>query len=84
MKQSEKNGMLLLPVPMELLEEIGLGELDVMQMSVAEGRLIIEKADSADYECDGDCENCPFAELDCDGDCAHCPCCRDCDESEVD
>ena len=36
--------MILFPIPRELLEEIGLSEMDVIQMSVANDKLIIEKA----------------------------------------
>lgn len=83
MKHTE-NRMVLLSVPAELLDEIGLDEMDVIQMGVTDGKLVIEKADSEDYACDGDCDSCPFGDMDCDGDCASCPCSYICDESEVD
>ena len=73
----------LLPVPMELFEEIGLNPMDVMQFSVADEKIIIEKVTDDDFVCDGDCESCPFNEEDCDGNCENCPCgeyCEDADE----
>ena len=76
--------MILFPIPRELLEEIGLSEMDVIQMSVSDNKLIIEKADTGGFICDGDCEHCPLAELDCDGDCKDCPCSGSCDEGEKD
>ena len=83
MKHTKKR-MVPLHVPAELLEEIGVDEMDVLEMSVTGKKLVIEKADSEDYTCDGDCDNCPFADLDCDGDCERCPCNCICDESEDD
>lgn len=59
-----KNGMVLFPIPTELLEEVGLDEMDVIQMSVSDNKLIIEKADTDGFICDGDCRNCP-----CSGSC---------------
>ena len=76
------NQMVLLSVPAELLEEIGLEEMDVLQMSTMNGKLIIEKADAEGYICDGDCEGCPFVGLDCDGNYERCPCRGRCDEGE--
>jgi len=82
MQDKTLNPMVLLPVPAELITEIGLDPMDVIQMSVVGGKLIIEKAVDDDFECDGDCENCPFYEIDCNGDCESCPCFDECDESE--
>lgn len=77
-----KNDMVLLPVPMELFDEIGIEPMDAVQMSIADGKIIIEKVTDADFVCDGDCNNCPFDEEDCDGDCESCPCNQECDESD--
>lgn len=77
-----KGEMILFPIPCELLDEIGLGEMEVIQMSVANDKLIIEKAHTEGFVCDGDCNGCPLAELDCDGDCESCPCSSWCEESE--
>ena len=75
----------LLPVPFEALEDAGIGVGDLMQFTVADGRLIMERVDpkEADLVCDGDCESCPLHTVDCDGDCENCPCNKNCDESEV-
>mgnify|MGYP000903198268 FL=1 len=78
----KSDGMVLLPVPLDLLDDIGLDPMDVIQMSAHDGKLIIEKVVDDDFKCDGDCENCPFHEVDCDGDCENCPCFDECDESE--
>ncbi len=72
--------MVLVPIPTELLEELGLEPLDVIRMRAAEGKIILEKEAEDGFSCDGDCENCPLVELDCDGDCENCPCSGRCDE----
>lgn len=59
-----KNDMVLFPIPTDLLEEVGLDEMAVIQMSVANNKLIIEKADTDSFICDGDCKDCP-----CSGSC---------------
>lgn len=77
-----KNDMILFPIPKDLLDEIGLDPMEVVQMSVADGKLIIEKAeDTDDFVCDGDCDSCPFGDTDCDEDCENCPCAEVCDEN---
>lgn len=64
------NEFALISVPVELLEEAGICEGDVMQMFVEDGRLVIEPLyDDDDFLCDDDCANCPLAD--------------ECDESEV-
>ena len=78
----KSDGLVLLPVPLDLLDEIGLDPMDVIQMSVVDSKLIIEKVVYDDFECNRDCENCPFYEIDCDGDCDNCPCFDECEESE--
>ena len=70
-----KNDMVLFPIPKDLLDEIGLDPMDVVQMSVADGKLIIENAEDTD-----DCDSCPFDDTDCDGDCGDCPCKNECDD----
>lgn len=52
--------MILLPIPIGLFREIGLGERDIIQVSVANGRSIIEKAELKDLDCDRNCEGCIF------------------------
>ena len=74
----------LISVPTELLYDAGICEGKLLQMSVADGKLVIEPInDLSDFVCGGDCENCPINEIDCDGDCENCPCADECDESEV-
>lgn len=83
MRNNETNRATLVPiaVPLELLSEIGLEPMDAMQMQVVDERLIIEKLADDDFECDEDCENCPFEDC-CDGNCGscpcYCPCCEEC------
>lgn len=72
----------LLPVPVELFEEIGLNPMDTIQFSAEDGKIIIEKVTDTDFVCDGDCDNCPFDEEDCDGDCESCPCRQACEDDE--
>ena len=75
----------LFSIPLEMLEEAGIGEESVAQISAGNGKIIIETAeDTEDFVCDGDCENCPVSETDCDGNCESCPCCDRCDEREAD
>ena len=78
----KSDGMVLLPVPLDLLDEISLDPMDVIQMSIVNGKLIIEKVVDDDFKCDGNCEKCPFFEIDCNGDCDNCPCFDECDERE--
>ncbi len=76
---------ILLSVPTELLAEAGICEGKPLQMSAADGKLIIEPVnDLSDFVCDGDCDHCPISETDCPGDCESCPCADECDGSEVD
>ena len=77
---------LLLSIPLDLLEEAGIGEESVIQMSASGGKILIEAVgpdDTEDFVCDGDCENCPLNTTDCDGGCESCPCAEYCEESEV-
>lgn len=83
-KEFVTNEYILLSVPVEMLEEAGIGEESIIQMRAGKGRIIIDAVkDTVDFICDGDCENCPMSETDCDGECESCPCCDNCDESEV-
>lgn len=40
--QKKDDEMMLLPVPRELLNEVGMGPFDVIQYYIAEGKIIIE------------------------------------------
>ncbi len=74
----------LFSIPIEVLEEAGIGEESVIQMSAGSGKIIISAVTDTDgFVCDGDCENCPVSETDCDGNCESCPCCDRCDEREA-
>ena len=83
--QGKKVGeYLLFSIPLEMLEESGISEESVIQMSASEGKIVIEAADDdTGYLCDGECEDCPVGETECDGDCENCPCNDRCEESEV-
>lgn len=50
----KSDGLILLPVPLDLLDEIGLNPMDVIQMSAHDGKLIIEKVIDNDFKCNGD------------------------------
>ncbi len=85
MQRKTVNAYLLLSVPLELLEEAGISEESVIQMSAADGKILIQavsRNDTEDFVCGGDCENCPFGEIDCEGECESCPCAEYCEESE--
>ena len=61
--QIELEECVLMPIPLELLEEVGLGPFDTIQMTVSRGRLIIEPTDvPQNMVCYGNCRRCPGAE----------------------
>lgn len=65
MKDTNVTGMpsVLVAVPAHVLAEAEISENDVIQFRVAEGKVMIEKLDSADdFVCDHDCEHCPLSE----------------------
>lgn len=73
----------LFSVPVEMLEEAGIREESVVQMSAGKGKIIINTVkNTEDFVCDNDCHCCPLSEIDCDENCENCPCCDGCDESE--
>lgn len=75
---------ILFSIPVEMLEEAGIGEESVIQMRVINGKIIIDTVKNAkDFVCDGDCNNCPMIEIDCYEDFENCPCYSDCDERGV-
>lgn len=74
---------ILFSVPVEMLEEAGIGEESVVQMSAGNGKIIINTVkNTEDFVCDGNCKHCPLSEINCDGNCEHCPCCNGCEERE--
>lgn len=73
--QSEKikEGLVLIAVPIELLNEVSVGYTTPLQMYVDKNRLVIERLeDTKDVVCDDDCANCPIKESECDKDCKSC------------
>lgn len=96
MKPFASGKFIAVAIPRELFLEISLpkdedGSITQVpfQFTVVGKKLIIEQVADRDFECDGDCDGCPFYEIDCDGDnpcdgeCENCPCSEECDESEV-
>lgn len=73
----------LFSVPVEMLEEAGIDEESVVQMSAGNGKIIINTVNQEDFTCDGDCKHCPMSEIDCEGNCENCLCYDDCDEREM-
>lgn len=49
----------LMPIPVELLEEVGIAPYDTIQMYISRGRLIIEPVDEEELLC----RSCPIANL---------------------
>ena len=74
----------LFSIPVDMLEEAGIGEESVVQMSAGNGKIIINTVtETEDIICDSDCEHCPLSGTDCEGNCESCPCYASCDEREV-
>ena len=78
-----KQKFVLLSVAADMLSEAGIDEGDILEIYADKNRVIIQAADTKNFVCSGNCENCPMSEIDCDGECADCPCFEDCDEAEV-
>lgn len=56
----ELNDCMLLPVPAEVMEELGLGPFSSIQMTISRGRLIVEPIDAEQsLVCFGNCRRCP-------------------------
>lgn len=77
-----ENKMILIPVPLELMTEVGIRPFDVIQFYVEDNSLIIEKAIDTDFKCDEHCANCPLFEPQCDLDCENCPNSDNCNQVE--
>lgn len=59
-----KERYVLISIPEEMLEEAGINEWTLIQISAEEGMLKIERVeDTSGYVCDEDCENCPLGEM---------------------
>jgi bifunctional DNA-binding transcriptional regulator/antitoxin component of YhaV-PrlF toxin-antitoxin module len=58
-KKVEEN--VLLSVPLEMLEEAGIEEESIVQITAREGKVIINKVDNLDnFVCDNKCCDCPL------------------------
>lgn len=63
MQNQTMNGYILLPVPVELMEEAGIKPYSLIQFYVTEGKLMAEVVkDTENFACDRDCLNCPCEE----------------------
>ncbi len=83
MQDKKIEEFVLITVPKELSEEIGITENSVLQIYADGNKLVIERlTDTGEIVCGGDCENCPINETDCDGNCGDCPCYKNCEEEE--
>lgn len=50
----------LMPIPLDLLQEAGIDPQETLQMSVSRNRLIIEQTDApCNMVCFGNCARCP-------------------------
>lgn len=80
---NEKAIFVMVPIPLEVLEESGINAGDLVQFTAGNGALIMESmVDFHDIVCDGNCDNCPVDQTECNNACGSCPCCDGCDESE--
>ena len=59
----------MIPIPLEYLLELGLGEFDTLQIYVRDGAIVLRRVEETEFVCGGDCEDCP--------------CSENCDESEA-
>lgn len=60
MQQIEMNECTLLPIPVEILEELDIGPFTTIQFSISRGRLIIEPIEAEhNMVCFGNCNRCP-------------------------
>lgn len=79
--QKVREEYMFLAIPMEVIEESGVKDGQVLKFTAEKGKITIQTVDdTSDFVCDGDCENCPINETDCDGDCENCPCYEGCEE----
>ncbi len=60
------NEHVLLSIPLDMLITAGIEENSVIEIYVDNDKLIIRQAiDLSDFECEGDCDNCPLDEHGC-------------------
>ena len=63
--QKLTGNFVLMTVPVEAVEESGILNGGLIQITAEEGRLVIETVSTEDEEivCDGECEDCPVYEI---------------------
>ena len=63
--QKLTGNFVLMTVPVEAIEESGILNGGLMQITAEKGRLVIETVSTEDEEivCDGECEDCPVYEI---------------------
>ena len=66
----------MIPIPLEYLLELGLGEFDTLQIYVRDGAIVLRRVEETEFVCNGDCVDCPIAGHRCNRHCDTCPCCR--------
>lgn len=58
--------MVMISVPLDMLMEAGIEDDSVIEIFTDEDRIIIRKAvDLSDFECDGNCADCPLDDRGC-------------------
>ena len=58
--------MVMISVPLDMIVEAGIEDDSVIEIFTDEDRIIIRKAvDLSDFECDGNCADCPLDEKGC-------------------
>ena len=58
--------MVMISIPTDMIVEAGIEDNSVIEMYVDGDEIVIRKAvDTSDYECDGNCEDCPLDEHGC-------------------
>ena len=60
-----KTAFVLLTIPTAAMEEAGIKDGALVQITAEKGKIHIEAVtDTSDFVCNGDCENCPVNETD--------------------
>lgn len=82
--KENKPMFVMIPVPLEAMEDSGIDIGDLVQFTAVDGKLTMEAVtDTEDFICGGDCESCPVNMTECNDDCEHCPCHDVCEDCEV-
>lgn len=56
----------LLPVPLECIQESGINLDGVIETMAVDGALIIRNASTENLVCNNDCDNCPLSDENCE------------------